>query len=124
MGLSTSIESDLSYHTMLGQHIRSSLPDSRNLSPQALMQLGLPPKETLEKLKVRENGGKKKTGTGQKVGSKESNDLKPFKRQSYHVAIAYHIYMRQVKEGSNPNATNIDPTFNARKLRDESLKPK
>ena len=62
VGLPPAIESDLSYHAMLGQHIRSSLPDSRNLSAEMLMQLGLPPKETLEPSRGKE-GEKKKRGT-------------------------------------------------------------
>ena len=49
-------------------------------------------------------------------------ELKPFKRQSYHVAIAYHIFLKQIKTGPNPNARDIDPTYNARKLRDQNQK--
>lgn len=59
-----SIESDLSYHTMLGQHIRSNLPDSRNLSTEMLMQLGLPSREALEQGKVKEQEKKKRVVTG------------------------------------------------------------
>ena len=47
---------------------------------------------------------------------REKSDLKLFKRQSYHVAIAYHIHLR----GKGTNATeqkDIDPTFHARRLR-------
>lgn len=46
----------------------------------------------------------------------EKSDLKLFKRQSYHVAIAYHIHLRSL--GPNPaNPRAIDPTFKARRLR-------
>lgn len=70
----SSIESDLSYHTMLGQHIRSNLPDSRNLSPEMLMQLQLPSKELLEQSKAKDTDKKKKGGN--------ANDLrKPVERE-------------------------------------------
>jgi len=48
--------------------------------------------------------------------------LKPFKRQSYHIAIAYHIHLKHVRSGNYPSARDIDPTFNARKLREQSAK--
>lgn len=53
----------------------------------------------------------KKTAVRQ---AKEEN--KPFKRQSYHVAIAYHIHLKQVKR--NTAVEYVDPTFPARKLRE------
>ena len=63
MGLPSSIESDLSYHTMLGQHIRSNLPDSHhNLSPEMLMKLGLPSKELLDQSRVKKADKEKKQG--------------------------------------------------------------
>ena len=63
MGLPSSIESDLSYHTMLGQHIRSNLPDSHhNLSPEMLMKLGLPSKELLDQSRVKKSDKEKKPG--------------------------------------------------------------
>lgn len=53
-----------------------------------------------------------------RVPQKEiKEDLKPFKRQSYHVAIAYHIHLKHTKSGSEA-AHSIDPTYNARKLRE------
>ena len=63
MGLPSSIESDLSYHTMLGQHIRSNLPDSHhNLSPEMLMKLGLPSKELLDQSRAKKAEKEKKQG--------------------------------------------------------------
>ena len=63
MGLPSSIESDLSYHTMLGQHIRSNLPDSHhNLSPEMLMKLGLPSKELLDQSRAKKTDKEKKQG--------------------------------------------------------------
>jgi hypothetical protein len=50
--------------------------------------------------------------------SKEES--KPFKRQSYHVAIAYHIHLKQVK--TNKSVEYVDPTYPARRLRDEESK--
>jgi len=41
-GMLGNIQSDLNYHTMLGEHIKSNISDIRNLSPNMLMQLGLP----------------------------------------------------------------------------------
>ena len=64
MGLPACIESDLSYHTMLGQHIRSNLPDSRNLSTEMLMQLGLPSREALEQGKPKDQEKKKRIAAG------------------------------------------------------------
>ena len=42
--------------------------------------------------------------------------MKPFKRQSYHVAIAYHIHLKRVKQGLT-SGNQIDPTYNSRQLR-------
>jgi hypothetical protein len=56
---SNTIQSDLSYHSMLGQHIRTTLPDQRNLSAETLMKLGLPPKEMLDQKKVKDVERKK-----------------------------------------------------------------
>jgi hypothetical protein len=51
-----------------------------------------------------------------------SSDSKLFKRASYHVAIAYHIHIRKLKEsGVALNRTeDIDPTCAARKLRERN----
>ena len=62
MGLPTSIQNDLTYHTYLGQHIRSNLPDSHNLTPEMLMQLSLPTKELLEENKDKQAERKKRSG--------------------------------------------------------------
>ena len=75
MGLPPSIESDLTYHTMLGQHIRSNLPDSHhNLSPEMLMKLGLPSKELLDQSKGKEGDKKKKQGGGDNKMARESRE--------------------------------------------------
>jgi hypothetical protein len=51
-----------------------------------------------------------------KKGNKTSKDeSKPFKRQSYHIAIAYHIHLKHVK--TTKPAEYVDPTYAARKLR-------
>lgn len=46
-------------------------------------------------------------------------ELKPFKRQSYHVAIAYHIHIKNVR-ARNGSDQEVDPTYHARKLRVEA----
>jgi hypothetical protein len=40
--ISATIQSDLNYHAMLGQLIKSNLPDINHLSPESLMKLNLP----------------------------------------------------------------------------------
>lgn len=109
---------------MLGQHIRSSLPDSKNLSAEMLMQLGLPSKQTIEQSKSREGDKKKKgvSGVQNRLVRQSGAELKPFKRQSYHVAIAYHIYLKQIKMVGPLSPRDIDPTYNARRLRDQNQK--
>jgi len=45
-----------------------------------------------------------------------SSNNKIFKRSAYHVAIAYHIYLRKIRE-KGPIGGEIDPTFHARRLK-------
>lgn len=88
-----------------------------------LMQLQLPSKELLEQNKGKDIDKKKKgSGLNDLKRPIEREELKPFKRQSYHVAIAYHIFLKQIKAGSNPSPRDIDPTYNARRLRDQNQK--
>ena len=49
-------------------------------------------------------------------------DGKLFKRSSYHVAIAYHIHIRNLKASGKElmGARDIDPTFQARKMREDN----
>jgi hypothetical protein len=60
------------------------------------------------------------SGVGSTVDSavdskmKENQTDKLFKRSSYHVAIAYHIYMAKLKRESCPSADMLDPTYKAR----------
>ena len=62
MSLPSSIQSDLSYHTMIGQHIRSNIADPSNYSTENLMKLDLPPKDFFDQSKSKESEKKKKTG--------------------------------------------------------------
>lgn len=48
-------------------------------------------------------------------------ELKPFKRQSYHIAIAYHIHLIKVK-ARIPPVLDMDPTAPSRRLRDAQTK--
>ncbi len=41
---------------------------------------------------------------------KENQTDKLFKRSSYHVAIAYHIYMAKLKKEGSPSVDMLDPT--------------
>lgn len=67
-------------------------------------------------------GERKKKGASGLDAKSQREELKPFKRQSYHVAIAYHIHLKRVKPNENSNANDIDPTYNARKLREQQEK--
>ena len=42
---------------------------------------------------------------------------KVFKRSSYHVAIAYHIYIKKMSQ-RGPLMNEVDPTLRARRLKD------
>lgn len=55
--------------------------------------------------------------------SKESNENKLFKRSSYHVAIAYHIYLKKLQsKKTDAVKLNLDPTYHAKKLREDKNK--
>jgi hypothetical protein len=58
--------------------------------------------------------------TIQKMQTKEQ---KLFKRSSYHVAIAYHIFLSKKPQNSN-DIQYSDPTFPARRLKEQYTKPK
>jgi hypothetical protein len=45
------------------------------------------------------------------------NENKIFKRSAYHVAIAYHIYLKKIRE-KGVIGNEIDPTYYARKLKE------
>lgn len=47
-----------------------------------------------------------------------SSNNKVFKRSAYHVAICYHIYLKKLKE-KGPIGNDIDPTYHARRLKEE-----
>ena len=64
--------------------------------------------------------GKGSGQTEMKEGENQDKNNKLFKRQSYHVGIAYYIHYKKVSEGTNGvlNETDYDPTFHAKKLRE------
>lgn len=99
---------------MIGKHLKSTIQDSKNASPDLLMKLDLPATEGLNAGREKEKKRKKRGEVSFEQGGYES---KPFRRQSYHIAIAYHIYLKAIKESENPSLKDIDPTFKARKLR-------
>lgn len=98
---------------MLNEHVRNAYPNISNVSADMLKGLDIPRHLLQAKNKGKED---KKGGQASKNG-KSKEELKPFKRQSYHVAIAYHIHLKRIKT-ANPNPTEIDPTYPARKLRE------
>ena len=48
-----------------------------------------------------------------------SKSGKLFKRASYHVAITYHIHLKKVQENGGDLQKELDPTYQAKKLRNE-----
>jgi hypothetical protein len=44
-----------------------------------------------------------------------------FKRSAYHVAIAYHIYLKKLKEQGITKGNQIDPTYNARLVKERGM---
>jgi hypothetical protein len=53
----------------------------------------------------------------------QTKEQKLFKRSSYHVAIAYHIFLSKKPQNSN-DIQFSDPTFPARRLKEQYTKPK
>jgi hypothetical protein len=49
-------------------------------------------------------------------------EQKIFKRSAYHVAIAYHIFLSQKSKEGTSDASAFDPTYPARKLKDQITK--
>lgn len=108
---------------MLSDHIRSAYPNISTISPDMLKTLDLPKPSTQphnghSKPRAKEERSKAPQLLRSIKGGREGKeDLKPFKRQSYHVAIAYHIHLKRIKS-TNPSPSEIDPTYPARKLRE------
>ncbi len=50
----------------------------------------------------------------------EKNDEKIFKRAAYHVAIAYHIYLKGLYEQGITTGNLIDPTYKARLVKEQA----
>lgn len=59
-------------------------------------------------------GPRSKSPKKKEEGGGDPKSGKPFKRQSYHVAVAYRVYMHLHQTGVRPNA---DPTQFARQLK-------
>jgi hypothetical protein len=45
-----------------------------------------------------------------------------FKRSAYHVAIAYHIYLKGLYEQGITSGVLLDPTYRARLVKEESYR--
>lgn len=106
------------YHAQLNDYIKQNYPDG-NLSPEMLAKLAIPKGPVEGQTQPKTKTEKKKQVIHQVPQKEIKEDLKPFKRQAYHVAIAYHIYLRSLKKGGS-EAGHIDPTYNARKLRESA----
>lgn len=104
------METDLSYHHALNEHVKSAYPNINALSADMLRELSIPT-EMLQK----QLGSRPKCKEEKKGNKPAKDENKPFKRQSYHIAIAYHIHLKEVK--TTKSAEYMDPTFAARKLR-------
>jgi hypothetical protein len=109
------LETDLSYHNALNEHVKNAYPNINALSADMLRELSIPT-EMLQRQGAGKGKGKEEKKAG-RVGREES---KPFKRQSYHIAIAYHIHLKQVR--NTKAAEYVDPTYAARKLREQTQK--
>lgn len=114
--LAASLETDLTYHHALNEHVKNAYPNINSLSPDMLRDLSIPT-EILSKPPVARPKAKEEKRTVVKAAKDEN---KPFKRQSYHVAIAYHIHLKQVK--MSKTVEYVDPTYPARRLKDEEAK--
>ena len=58
------------------------------------------------------------------IATKETTSVYPLKRAAFHIAIAYKIYLDKIKqEGrSIENLDDIDPTKNARRVKNNQQK--
>lgn len=61
-----------------------------------------------------------------KCGYKEKQDKnKLFGRSAYHIAIAYHIHLQNLKKTNKTKSEigleELDPTFYSKKLKEQSL---
>lgn len=71
------------------------------------------------------NDGPKQNAKQQKSQQKrpdmgEKTDEKIFKRSAYHVAIAYHIYLKGLYEQGITSGNLIDPTYKARLVKEQA----
>lgn len=86
----------LPYHKAIVETIRGGFPILNGCTSESMIKLGLS-RALLEQnpasnLRFVENKEKKR--------SQQGPDLKLFKRQSYHIAIAYHIHLRNVRSAN------------------------
>lgn len=66
-------------------------------------------------------GGKKKPREVSIIHNNKTDD-KVFKRSAYHVAIAYHIYLKGLYEQGITSGVLLDPTYRARLVKEESYR--
>lgn len=72
--------------------MKNTYPNINDLSADMLRELSIPT-DMLQKQPT----SRSKAKDEKKVNKPVKDENKPFKRQSYHIAIAYHIHIKQVK---------------------------
>ena len=85
--ITNSLEDDRKFQNSITEHLKNVYPNINSVSPDMLKGLSIPTEILTKQARKAREQKKQKT--------KDEN--KPFKRQSYHVAIAYHIHLKQVK---------------------------
>jgi len=99
-----SIQTDLNYHSLLTQHIKTAFPNIGELTPDMLKNFSIPQKLLQQQSKIQKNN----------KDAQKKKEPKVFKRQSYHIAVAYDIYLKKMRES---NKQETDPTLPAMRLK-------
>ena len=97
--------------------LQSLYPEMKNINYQTLAQ------NTNPNLFAGSSGGPSQAAnqTKKKQPELKNSDIsadKLFKRSAYHVAIAYHIYLKNLNAKGGPIGSDIDPTYYAKKLKE------
>ncbi len=112
------------YPSQLSQHLGKIYANGGNyIEPETLKTMELA-RQLIDgnkgnKSKEKEKGERGKEGSfgypSRLLEKGGKFEMKLFKRQSYHIAIAYYVHTVKVKLA---NSDILDPTYNARKLRE------
>ncbi len=90
------------YEGQLNNHVRNNFPGARGTG-DIFKDMRIPTVMT----EIRER----------QTEYRPRQENKPFKRQSYHVAIAYHIHIKSLRGKDDPR---LDPTWAAKEMRDRA----